>query len=463
MISRPSILFISTPLPRRNGTGAEIRSFFLLKAASQVGDVTLVCLQSPSGKEKAEFERVCARVVFPGLPSLIQRRSPNRALAWLGVAAALLCPWRQGMLPYLQLCSRFTLAANLNGRRRFLGWLLLLHQWLLSRLVELPPMALIWRQFAFTEIARRFEESAGADLRGFDLVWLETTAAFGSLSQLLERFPCEAPVVLSAHNIEWMIPKRQAAEIRDALPRWATRLQADLMRRFERRAHRACTLAIHCSPQDAELAKDFRTGARIVCIGNGVDIHHYRPSASKQSDSPVLIYTGNFDYQPNVDAALRLVRNVFPLIEAVVPQARLVIAGRNAASLCGKLSGELDWLTLVSNPEDMRPLLDEAWMTVIPLHSGSGTRLKILEAMAMKVPVISTAIGAEGLGAVDGDVLLIRESAEAQAGAAVQLLQDATARSQLADRASKWVSERYSWDRLVQQTVGEVQQIVAGH
>jgi glycosyltransferase involved in cell wall biosynthesis len=343
-----------------------------------------------------------------------------------------------------------------------LGWLFLLHYWLLSRVFVVPPIAVFWIESAFTDVVAEVERAVVSQSQGFGLVWLETTASFACLKRLRQRMFLPAPVVLSAQNVEWMIPRRQVPYIHDPLLRVGTRLQANVMRNFEGKAHRESTLAIHCSPQDAQLAKQFSADTRVVCVANGVDIQHYSPSPGKMSSLPTLVYTGNFDYAPNVDAAIRLAGSVLPLVQAVIPNARLVIAGRNAASLADRLPNS-SWLTLASNPEDMRPILDEAWITVVPLRSGSGTRLKILEAMAMKVPVVSTAIGAEGLGAVDGDVILIRESPAAQAEAAVQLLSDPHARAELAERASAWVRERFSWDRLVQQAVEEVQQLVSCH
>jgi glycosyltransferase involved in cell wall biosynthesis len=462
-LGKPSILVISSALPCRHGTGSEVRAFFLIEAASRLGDVTLVCPRPPSEQQMAALGRSCTRLVFPAAVSSGAHQTRSRLHRWGYAASCLLFPVREQMRPYLSLCLEFTQHKARQGFRRIFGWLLLLHQWLLSRLIHTPPMAIIWKQIEFASVLDELESILGSRHRGFDLIWLETTAAFTCLDRLVERVGVNAPVVLSAHNIEWMIPKRQASDIRDPLLRLATLLQADLMRQFERRAHRTSDLAIHCSSTDAELAKTFAAKTRIVCIGNGVDIEHYKSSPNNVSDAPLIIYTGNFNYQPNIDAAIRLIVDVLPLIRRDVPDVQVLIAGRNAAALADKLPVGLSWLTIVPNPDDMRPLLEQAWITVIPLRSGSGTRLKILEAMAMKVAVISTAIGAEGLEATDGDVLLIRDSAEAQAEAAVRLLQNAQARGELADRACKWVGERFSWDRLVQQTVDEVRPLVTRH
>ena len=462
-MTRPTILLVSTALPCRHGTGSEIRAFFLLQSASLVGNVTLVLPGSVSEAQKAHFDYLCVEVIGAPGAGDSRRQTQSRLKSWGRLLSVLLSPWQQQMQPFIHLCSQFTLAGRLSGHRRIFGWMLFVYQLLLSRVFGMLPMAVVWQKSSLAAISSGLERAITANPAGFDLIWLETTAGFACLEQIMERMRSNIPVVLSAHNIEWMIPKRQAADIRDPLLRFATLLQADLMHQFERRAHRASDLAIHCSANDAELAKEFNARTRIVCVGNGVDIEHYRPSPNNASDVPLIIYTGNFDYQPNIDAARRLVIDVLPLIHKQIQEARLLIAGRNAAALADKLPGGLAWLTTVSNPDDMRPLLEQAWITVIPLRSGSGTRLKILEAMAMKVAVISTAIGAEGLEATDGDVLLIRDSAEAQAEAAVRLLQDAHARGELAERACKWVGERFSWERLVQQTVDEVRPLVSSH
>jgi len=460
IVNRPSILLISSPVPCRHGTGAEVRAFFLLGAACTIGDVTLVCSKVPSLRQKNELDCLCCRVICPSSLHVSQPQARTRLRSWAESVACVFSPWRQKMRPWLSLCARFTLCGDLRGYRRIFGWILLIQQWLFSRLRNVPPMAVYWKESAFASVLDELEKAVAARPSGFDLVWLETTLSYSCLSQLMSRVPCNAPVVLSAHNVEWMIPRRQSVDIQDRLLRWATRLQANLMRCFERRAHQASTLAIHCSPQDAELAKEFSSATRIACVGNGVDIDHYKASRGKTSKFPSVIYTGNFDYQPNYDAAVRLALEVLPQIRAKVPDTELLIVGRNASRLAAQLPADCPWLRLISDPEDMHPFLDQAWITVIPLRAGSGTRLKILEAMAMEVAIVCTSIGAEGLGAEDGDVLLIRDCSASQADAAVRLLEDSNARLAIAHRASAWVRQNFSWDQLVQKAVREVRSVV---
>jgi polysaccharide biosynthesis protein PslH len=132
---------------------------------------------------------------------------------------------------------------------------------------------------------------------------------------------------------------------------------------------------------------------------------------------------------------------VYPHIQAKIPDIHLIITGNHANRSLPSASN----VTLTGYVDDIRPLIARSWISVVPLHTGGGTRLKILEAMSLRTPVVTTPKGAEGLDVQAGQHLLIADTPEAFAQAVVRLLQDPALRRQLASDAYQLVREKYDW------------------
>lgn len=169
-----------------------------------------------------------------------------------------------------------------------------------------------------------------------------------------------------------------------------------------------------CSRQDQLRLKTI-AGAAVQShiVPNGVprsaDFSVLPPPGRLGQDGPVILFVGHLGYDPNVHAVKRLVENILPLIRKRLPRSRLLVAGRNPSRLITKLgaSGKID---LIANPVEITDYLAQADVVVVPLVSGGGTRLKILEAMAAGVPVVATPLAAEGLQVVDGSHVLLASS-----------------------------------------------------
>jgi glycosyltransferase involved in cell wall biosynthesis len=154
-----------------------------------------------------------------------------------------------------------------------------------------------------------------------------------------------------------------------------------------------------------------------------------------------LIFTGAFTYRPNYEAMLWFVENVFPLVRAQIPEAHLTITGNHASLPLPATEN----VTLTGFVDDVRPCIASAWASLVPIWTGGGTRLKILEAMALGTPVIATSKGAEGLDAVPGEHLLVADAAEDFATAVIQLLQNPALRHTISQKAAEFVAGRYNW------------------
>ena len=158
-------------------------------------------------------------------------------------------------------------------------------------------------------------------------------------------------------------------------------------------------------------------------------------------DPPTIMFQGTFDYAPNVDAAEWLVGEIAPRIRAVVPGARVRLVGRTTPGL-DRLDHPPE-ATVVGRVPAMEPELARADLAVVPLRFGSGTRLKLLESFAHRIPVVSTTMGAEGLDVLDGVHLLLADDPDAMATACERLLTDLDLRQRIVDAAEQRYLERY--------------------
>jgi glycosyltransferase involved in cell wall biosynthesis len=173
-----------------------------------------------------------------------------------------------------------------------------------------------------------------------------------------------------------------------------------------------------------------------------VDTDHFRPVASPRNRS--LVFTGAMDYPPNVDAVLWFCREVWPIVRRRDPALRLEVVGRTPDARVRALNGEAG-VRVTGEVSDVRIHLAQSSVVVVPLRAGAGTRLKILEAMAMGCPVVSTTLGAEGLDVEDGSDILLADTPTAFAGAIESLLQSPATASRLGDAGRRLAVGRYDW------------------
>lgn len=221
------------------------------------------------------------------------------------------------------------------------------------------------------------------------------------------------------------------------------------------RQYGACTAA---SAQEAALLQQ-EVGVTAVVVPNCIDVAAYADvTAVAQPDT--LIYTGSFSFAPNYEAMYWFVTAVWPLVLAQRPQARLLITG-NPAGRTLPFAANVTHLGFV---DDVRPYVAASTISIAPLQTGGGTRLKILEAMALRVPVVATRKGAEGLDCRHEQHLLLADTPPAFAAAVVRLLQDATLRRCLAENAYQLAQQQYDWTVVAPRLLQLVEEVAdAGH
>jgi glycosyltransferase involved in cell wall biosynthesis len=216
-------------------------------------------------------------------------------------------------------------------------------------------------------------------------------------------------------------------------------------RRYERHLLRQFDLCLAVAPRDRRAIAAVMEGTRgqAALVPNGVDPIHHRPGLATPEPN-TLVFNGSLAYQANYDAVDFLLTDILPLVWAEMPDVRLRVTGAPAATPPAGLTGN-DRVTLTGHLEDVRPVVAGSWASAVPLRVGGGTRLKILEAMALGTPVVSTAKGAEGLEVVDAEHLLLADTPRAFAEQTVRLLRQPQLRARLALRARRLVETEYDW------------------
>lgn len=258
------------------------------------------------------------------------------------------------------------------------------------------------------------------------------------------------PKLLFQHNVEAEIFERLSA---NATGPWAKYLglQAKRMRRFEGMAGCDFDRVVAVSKRDQQQFQHRYDWNHVGTIDTAVDIEHFRPNASAvKSELPNCVFVGSMDWTPNREGVLHFASKIWPSVKEQVSDATFTIVGRNPPSSIQALT-DLPGVEVTGTVDDTRPYLERAWLSVVPLYCGGGTRLKIFEAMAMGCPVLSTPLGAEGLEVDDGKDLELAESDEQMVAALTRLFGDDQQRAQLSHRGQELVRTHYSPELIAKQ------------
>jgi sugar transferase (PEP-CTERM/EpsH1 system associated) len=224
---------------------------------------------------------------------------------------------------------------------------------------------------------------------------------------------------------------------------WGYGLEAKKLRQYERQAARhfdRCTVAT-----SGELEEFRKLNVEIPCnvIPNGVDLDYFN-SASNGKDGRGIVFIGRMDYFPNVDGAIYFARNIFPIVRRSVPNAELRIVGSNPTNAVRRLA-TIPGITVTGHVVDVRPYLANATLAVAPLRLARGTQNKILESMAMGIPVVATAEAAKGITATPGKHLLVAHDGDTFASQVINLMQNEELRRNLSHAGRKKISRTHTW------------------
>jgi len=408
---RPRLLFLCQTLPYPPDGGVWIRTYHVLRLLARTFDVTALC-----------FERATASSPAAHLtaPAALQR------LADIDVFAL---PQRRSGARFLWDHARSALFGCVYTRY----------------LYDSRPFAARLRDLLQST--------------RFDLVHADSM-------DLARFFPLlgDLPIVCVHHDVESELLGRRAALEGSPWRRAYVRHQSRLMRQVEQRWCPRVALNVVTSDRDRARLSEVAPGSRVDVVPNGVDTDEYLPEyrgasrpnepalAGRSADAnrptaPTVAYVGGTAPFPNLDALEFFSREILPHVRDAVPDATARWIGRASASQQQHYSSQYG-IELTGYVDDARPLMQTASCHVVPLRVGGGTRLKILNAWAMGKAVVTTSIGCEGLAAVDGENLLIRDDPRAFAEAIVTVLRDGELRERLGERGRVTAERLYSWDAI---------------
>ena len=248
----------------------------------------------------------------------------------------------------------------------------------------------------------------------------------------------KAKIIFDHHNCDYASLKRCACSIRNPFKRILAELGVWKTAKYELAQCKKFDTVCVVSESDKNLLKRLdKSINNIRVIPNAIDVNYYDPAFSNPISNQ-LIYNGSPTFSANYDAIYYFENQ----IQSLIPEVELKVTGRTEGIDLASFSKT----NFIGYQQDIRPVLYESAVCVVPLRQGGGTRLKILEAMAAGVPVVSTSVGAEGLNAVNGEHLIIADSAADFADAIKKIIQDTELANRLRNNARKFVCEHYSWE-----------------
>lgn len=259
-----------------------------------------------------------------------------------------------------------------------------------------------------------------------------------------EHAPC---LILDEHNVEWRILKRLAATS-SGLRKVFAEQESRKLRAFEISACSRFDQVITVTEEDRiALLDDNPDLDNVDTVPIGVDLEEFRP-VRLDPGSQTILSLGTMSWPPNVDAILYFTNEIYPLVKQAVPNTNFVIAGSRPPGSIQALSSIDRSITVTGYVPDVSSLAAQATAFIVPLRSGSGMRVKIINALAMGLPVVTTSIGCEGIDAVNERDLLIADDPPAFADAVIRLLNDTKLRSMLGESGRRLVEQKYSWEAI---------------
>jgi len=315
------------------------------------------------------------------------------------------------------------------------------------------PTPLLARRFASPEAEQRIRRLVTE--RGIDCLIAEALLVAEYVRPFQGIFR-----VLDAHNIEFVRARGRKGTTRQPLKRLAYGLVAARLARYERRVLGDFDLVLACSDADRRVLERTRPGLRVATVPNAVDTDAFRPAPTPPAGRAVL-FTGTLWYEPNADAACWLAAEIFPQVRLEAPDATLLIVGDDPPDPVRAL-GRRPGVQVVGPVEDIRPWLAQAAAYAAPVRTGSGTRQKLLDAMACGLPVVTTRKGAEGLEVEDGRHLLLAETAAEFRARILDVLRDEALRKRLAAGGRILVEEKYSRRAVIDASAALWREVEAG-
>lgn len=257
----------------------------------------------------------------------------------------------------------------------------------------------------------------------------------------------KAKIVLRAHNIEYLIWERHLINEKSAFKKWYLGLQTKRLKNFELKVLNELDAIVTITDFDKTVFEKEGFKKPIYTCITGVDVNDYKKKKSETKKPKTIFHFASMDWMPNIEAAEWFLNNCWKSILKQVPDAKFVMAGRNMPPHLRKLN-EANVL-VVEDVQDSRAFYNEHEIMLVPLASGSGLRIKIIEGMAYGKAIVSTSVGAEGINYTNGKNLLIADLPKDFIKAVVDLLKDETKRNELEKGAQAFAEQEFDNGKVV--------------
>ena len=386
---RPRLLFLCQTMPFPPDGGVWIRTYHVMRLLAEAFDITALCFEraassgAPAGDVAADgLERIAAVEVFP-------------------------IPQRQSRIRFV-----YDHLRSVALRR-------------------------VYTTFVYDSSAFRRRLAELLEFGRYDLVHVDSL----DLARYLPA--CQGvPVVCVHHDIESALLERRAAVERNSWHSAYFRYQSRRMQEVERHWCPRVAMNVTVSERDRDRVTALAPGSRVTVVPNGVDTDEFQPDAAGGAG---VAYVGGTNPFPNLDALEFFSADILPHLRAAGHRGPVRWVGRASAEQQRDYA-ERHGIELTGYLEDVRPMLRDAACHIVPLRVGGGTRLKILSSWAMGKPVVSTSVGCEGLAAVNGENILIRNEPAAFADAVARVLDDPEFGRRLGERGRATAEGLYSWN-----------------
>ncbi len=311
-----------------------------------------------------------------------------------------------------------------------------------------------WSPTMWEKIAEKIAEER------YDVVHFFGGIAVYEYYELVKQFP----TVITPYESYSLYLEREAAQSSGGsfFARTAARTRLAVARNYESWMYTPFDRTVVVSKKDAGALRKLNDALKLVIIPNGVQIEKFSPSP-EESASSIVLFTGNFSYPPNLDAAMILAKKIFPAVRKYVPDARLMLVGANPPPALVALGERQDAITVTGKVPDMRVYLNMAAVYVSPLRRGAGIKNKILEAMAMAKPVVATPLSCDGIGITPGEDVIIAKKIGQIAKQTVMLLKNPERRQQIGAAARGLIQSRYTWRRVAGQYENLYRRVIEEH
>lgn len=260
------------------------------------------------------------------------------------------------------------------------------------------------------------------------------------------------PILLVEQTIEYLVYKHYVEGSKNFLLKLLFSIDVAKLRFWETKFWKKADTVVAVSESDKDEMIKLASGLKVDLVPNGVNLSFFKQKTSWKSNTPRILFIANFKWLQNVEAAELLLKEVYPLVHAKNPNAKVWIVGQHIPEeiLASKSENIIIDNLREDDQEGIRNAYFESSVFVSPLRGPGGTRLKHLAAMAARLPLVTTSVGAEGLSAIDGREALIRNNSKDIAEATIKVLSDNELAKTIANNARKLVEDKFSWFKMAE-------------